>query len=323
MDEVKGRSRSAARTRGESWARLDVEWFDDHVLRAAAEIEPACLVLWPILVAKAKADSHVEANPTGRIRTTTRTLATCALVDVEQVDRALALLVEGEFLTSTEARFGAVEIELAAFERWQTPRASKAERDEVYRHKLADPRAGKKSSNATVERRGDDGDATAPRHKTGDWRLETSSVPNGTVDETAPRLRRVPTRADDEWEAERDTIRERLDTATAGLGAQVAALVDVLAAENRTGRVALSRSVRALWRPIAEALDTYPPDAVAYGVEQALAANDGRGVPNANYVKKSAARYAARGEATTTKRGNHDDHDTAAGSSRADYVFGT
>lgn len=126
--------RLTATTRSEAWARLDAGWHRDPVLRAAAEIEPACMTLWPILVAEAKAESHVDRNPLGVVRATTRQLADLAVVDPERVTRALELLVEGEFITCDRGRLGTVSIALVEFSKWQTPRRSKGERDERSRY---------------------------------------------------------------------------------------------------------------------------------------------------------------------------------------------
>lgn len=67
-------------------------------------------------------------------------------------------------------------------------------------------------------------------------------------------------------------------------------LADLLAAENKTGQVAASRTLRQLWVPIADLTTTMSATQIQYGLQAAITA----GAPNANYVKKAAAGYQQR-----------------------------
>jgi hypothetical protein len=148
----------ATRLQLDAWARLDAAWYTDAVLRAATRQEPACMTLWPILIAMAKADSHAECNPTGTVVRAVEDLADAAMMDAGTVRRALELLAEGEFLECSDGRLGTVEIRLSRFEKWQNARKSKAERDLRSRSTGERSRAGKKGAQR-------DTDATTTRHE--------------------------------------------------------------------------------------------------------------------------------------------------------------
>lgn len=66
-------------------------------------------------------------------------------------------------------------------------------------------------------------------------------------------------------------------------------MVELLAGSNATGKVAVSRTLREIYRPLVSALETYDPKALAYGMQEAVA----RGKPNVNYAKKAAASYSS------------------------------
>jgi hypothetical protein len=86
--------------------------------------------------------------------------------------------------------------------------------------------------------------------------------------------------------------------ALGGLASPAQRLAEVMASENATGKVALSRVVRSLYEPLAEMAGELGHAAVGYGLAAAIQA----GAPNANYVKKAARSYtapAARGGAAS------------------------
>lgn len=348
--------RSAPRRRSESWARLAADWYTDPVLVAASEVEPAVMVVWPVLVGMAKGESHADTNPTGTVPTTAQTIAAaCRLVTAEQVTQALDVLAEGELLAVERGKLGALRVTLTRFVDWQTPRGSKAERDEVHRYGVDGSRAGKTSASgdAKATRSRHTGESTptnqhparraelaaaeqrAPRSpleaaeqgKTAEWRhagdatatedrrLETGESPVGSVASLQNRRDRRPTRAVDagEVDAAIAAARKRLDEHGPGLAPLVDQLVDALAAENATGKVSTGRALRALYQPIAELCDTVPAFALRDGIRQALAAEDGRGIPNARWVAKAATGAAGRATRSNPRQtGDHHDRDHVA-----------
>jgi hypothetical protein len=64
-------------------------------------------------------------------------------------------------------------------------------------------------------------------------------------------------------------------------------LAGAMAAENKTGKVAVSRVVKALYEPLLRVEGEVAPAAMAYGLNAALAAT----APNVNYVKRAAGSY--------------------------------
>lgn len=64
-------------------------------------------------------------------------------------------------------------------------------------------------------------------------------------------------------------------------------LAELMAAENKTGKVTLSRIVRELYGPLVEMEAQFSQDAMRHGLRAAIAGQ----APNASYVRKAAARY--------------------------------
>jgi chemotaxis protein histidine kinase CheA len=64
-------------------------------------------------------------------------------------------------------------------------------------------------------------------------------------------------------------------------------LAELMASENKTGRVSLSRVVRELYAPLVEMQSEFPEEAMRYGLRAAITSS----APNANYVRKAAAKY--------------------------------
>lgn len=128
------------------YARLHVKWFEDPVLGAASRIEPACFVLWPVLVAWCHQVSHVDDNPDGVLHTSPADLADIVHQPEDRVRAALELLAEGELATVEPAPLGTVRIALTRFHKWQTPRFSPAARTQAWRDREQAKRAPAKRS---------------------------------------------------------------------------------------------------------------------------------------------------------------------------------
>jgi hypothetical protein len=64
-------------------------------------------------------------------------------------------------------------------------------------------------------------------------------------------------------------------------------LCSLLAEENKSGKVQLSRLLRELWQPLADSTTKFSTEELRYGLEVAVK----NGIPNANYAKKAAASY--------------------------------
>ena len=114
-------------SRKTTWTRLSANWYKDPVLCTMAEQQPAVLQLWPVLIGMAKASSHYQHNPEGKIEATPRTIANESFLSVDVVEQCLELLAEGEMLSMDKSPYG-LSIVLQSFTRWQTPNGSNAER---------------------------------------------------------------------------------------------------------------------------------------------------------------------------------------------------
>jgi hypothetical protein len=68
-------------------------------------------------------------------------------------------------------------------------------------------------------------------------------------------------------------------------------LGELLAAENKTGKAALSRIVREIYEPLVELQDELDDDALRHGLRAALTA----GAPNWRYVRKAAQGWRSNG----------------------------
>lgn len=105
----------------------------------------------------------------------------------------------------------------------------------------------------------------------------------GDAPTRAPRVAtaKVQARTDDEVAQEIERIRGRM-----GQAAPLAdSMADLLASENRTGKVARSRLLREVYLPLEAALDKgLTLEALAHGMEVAVS----KGVPNVNYAKRAA-----------------------------------
>jgi len=72
-------------------------------------------------------------------------------------------------------------------------------------------------------------------------------------------------------------------------------LAEIMAAENATGRVALSRVVRELYQPLVDMESQFTAEAMRYGLRCAVSSQ----APNANYVKKAAAKFRPNGNGSS------------------------
>lgn len=106
------------------WAKLHTEWFDDPDLIAASDECEAAFVMWPVLIAKAKAMSHASRNPDGAILVAPARLAFDARCGVDQVLAALDALQGVGKLRYTAEGAHKVSICLNGFAKWQAPRGS-------------------------------------------------------------------------------------------------------------------------------------------------------------------------------------------------------
>lgn len=116
------------------YARLSWKWHRDKVLRAVNRQAPGALQLWPVLIALSKEQSDATDNPRGVIESTWDDLAEEAMLTVDQVERAVELLSgDAEMVQVTVGRMGVVHVELLRFDRYQVPRSSKAEQQQLRR----------------------------------------------------------------------------------------------------------------------------------------------------------------------------------------------
>lgn len=112
-----------------AWFRLNVNWYADDVLVAAADASGYRLTtfaLWPVLIAMAK-DASSPANTAGEFTTTPRKLAKAIGTNEREVGMVLARLREGELLTLKRGKLGVLRVRLAGFEKWQTAKGTNAE----------------------------------------------------------------------------------------------------------------------------------------------------------------------------------------------------
>lgn len=151
------------------------------------------------------------------------------------------------------------------------------------------------------------GDALAKWHITGSFTPKDDG--SFDVDLTAEavsatRARPAPTvgaATDEDLEAERVRLAGQLGSS---LDALARGMVDLMAAENKSGKVSLRRVVREVYQPFTRAVQNLGPEAMSFGMEQAIS----RGVPNINYAKKAAKSYGteATGVAPTSSMTRYD-----------------
>lgn len=156
-----------------AYARLSERWYEDAVLAACADREPACMWAWPVLVAMGKRELHAATNPTGEFNTSATVLATTLrIADTDVISRALRVLEEGELITVSPAKMGTFDITVTRLTKWQNAAGSSAERMQAKRDREKAASREKAS--------GSDGRVTGasrPRDVDIDGDGETSSTP--------------------------------------------------------------------------------------------------------------------------------------------------
>lgn len=141
------------------------------------------MVLWPVLVAMAKHESHVDTNPDGVIHITLHDLAHACFQNVEQANAALGALDDAGVVWVAVEGIGMLRISLSGFAKWQTPRRSEAERK-------ANARWGASRENLSM--RPDPVPATSrPSHGDGMPDVEGDREERDTSEKAAPVSRRL------------------------------------------------------------------------------------------------------------------------------------
>jgi hypothetical protein len=118
----------------------------------------------------------------------------------------------------------------------------------------------------------------------GAWEVDLSAsreTPKSGPKSTA----KVSAKSDDEVAAEIQAVSHAVGPTLSRLARDMS---DMLAASNKSGKVARSKVLREIYVPLASALERgISTEAMQYGLEQAIA----RDVPNMNYAKKAAAGF--------------------------------
>ena len=108
------------------WFRLDIHWYEDDAIEAAAEVGgPLVLSVFPVLMAKAKAQDNG-----GKVEFTYRRLARDLFADWEEINAAIEALVSAGVLTCPQAseRSAVVAFDPNAWRRWQEAQRKAASR---------------------------------------------------------------------------------------------------------------------------------------------------------------------------------------------------
>lgn len=266
------------------WAKLHAG-FERTIARVIDDHGVVAVGYWAMMLVEARRGEEVEF---GHIDTTARSFArlvgdTKARPSLWQsfVDHELLTLVRGDL-----RRGFTVRMHEEYFDTQSPKGSSSAERMKKLRER-------RRSGNPASERGGvtdrpsqrDAGVTPRDADVTGrdeDLRLETEDLaPSGASPK--PRQARISALTGEQVEQQIAACRETLN----GLHPLVDQLVDAMADENKTGRVAAKRVLRELWIPIAALTEETDRSALRHGLEQAVA----KGAPNVNYIKKAAASY--------------------------------
>jgi hypothetical protein len=111
------------------WFRMDIHWYEDPRVEEAAEVAgPMVLSVFPVLMAKAKAQ-----NDGGRCEFTYRKMSQALFADWEEIRPALEALVSAGVLSCPDAseRSAVVAFDPDAWRRWQEAARKAASREEV------------------------------------------------------------------------------------------------------------------------------------------------------------------------------------------------
>lgn len=119
------------------YARLHWDWHEDAVVEAIADVEPSVLALWPVLVAMATKASDAKSNPSGVVKITMPKLAAKLRRPVDEIERVLALMVEGELIEVEDGSLGLKRVSITQFGKWQVARRSKAAEQQTTRDQKA------------------------------------------------------------------------------------------------------------------------------------------------------------------------------------------
>lgn len=108
------------------WFRMDVHWFEDPDIEAAAEAAgPLVLSIFPVLLAKAKAQ-----DDGGRVEFTYRKLSQALFAEWEEINPAIEALVSAGVLSCPDAseRSAVLAFDPDSWRRWQEAQRKAASR---------------------------------------------------------------------------------------------------------------------------------------------------------------------------------------------------
>lgn len=109
------------------WFRLDIHWYEDPAIEAAAEeAGPLVLSVFPVLLAKAKAQSAG-----GKVEFTYRKMSQALFTDWEQIRLAIEALASAGVLSCPDAseKSAVVAFDPASWRRWQEAARKAASRE--------------------------------------------------------------------------------------------------------------------------------------------------------------------------------------------------
>lgn len=111
------------------WFRLDIHWYLDEKIEAAAEIAGGVVfALFPVLLAKAKAQADG-----GKVEFTFRSITRETFFEREQIEQAIEAFVSAGVLTCPQvsARGATVAFDSGSWRRWQEAARKAASREEL------------------------------------------------------------------------------------------------------------------------------------------------------------------------------------------------
>lgn len=111
------------------WFRLDIHWYEDPAIEAAAEeAGPLVLSVFPVLLAKAKAQQNG-----GRVEFTYRKLGQALFADWEEIRLAIEALASAGVLSCPDAseKSAVVAFDSTSWRRWQEAARKAASREEA------------------------------------------------------------------------------------------------------------------------------------------------------------------------------------------------
>lgn len=108
------------------WFRMDIHWYEDEVIEAAAEKGGSLvLAVFPVLLAKAKAQDNG-----GQVEFTYRRISRDLFAEWEEINSAIEALVSAGVLTCPQAseRSAVVAFDPVSWRRWQEAQRKAASR---------------------------------------------------------------------------------------------------------------------------------------------------------------------------------------------------